>query len=321
MTILFFCQATFRYEVEFLPTLVLLAVVGILGLERILAPTPKSGQAPTLESGQAGRPVWRRAVRWGWGLLLGFSVAFNLLAGVEHYADTHCYIGDGLFLAGKIQDAMEHYEQALRIIPDHARAHNNLGCALEQVGRLTEAIGQYEQALQVKPDYTEAHSNLGTALARQGRVAEEIAEFAAALRIKPDSAETHHNLGIVLARQGRISETIAQYREALRLRPNWPPVLSKLAWILATNQNADFRNAGEAVRLAEGLCTVTKYQQADALDVLAAAYAEAGRFSDAIRIAQKAVELAGAAGQQELAQQVQERLKLYQAGQPFHEGS
>ena len=71
---LFFVACT-RYEVEFLPTLVLLAVVGILSLERALAPTS--------ESGQADHPVWRRAVRWGWSLLLGFSVAFNLLVSVE----------------------------------------------------------------------------------------------------------------------------------------------------------------------------------------------------------------------------------------------
>jgi hypothetical protein len=57
------------------------------------------------------------------------------------------------------------------------------------------------------------------------------------------------------------------------------------------------------------------------LDALAAAYAEDGRFDDAIRVAQKAIELENAAGQQELAQRIQERLKLYRAGQPFHEGS
>ena len=65
---------------EFLPALVLLAVVGILGLERALA----------------GQPVWRRAVRWGWGLLLGFSVAFNLLASVEHCAEAHYNLGTAL---------------------------------------------------------------------------------------------------------------------------------------------------------------------------------------------------------------------------------
>jgi cytochrome c-type biogenesis protein CcmH/NrfG len=124
-----------------------------------------------------------------------------------------------------------------------------------------------------------------------------------------------------LASQNRISEAIAEYREALRLRPDLLPALSGLAWIMATDENASLRNAGEAVQLAERLCAATKHQQGNDLDILAAAYAEAGRFDDAVEAAQKAQELAAASGQQELAQHIQERLKLYRAGRPFHGGS
>ena len=60
-----------------------------------------------------------------------------------------------------MQEAIGHYEQALRIKPDYAEAHNNLGIALVQAGRMQEAIGHYEQALRIKPDYAEAHYNLG----------------------------------------------------------------------------------------------------------------------------------------------------------------
>ena len=346
MTMGLFFAACIRYEVEFLPALLLLAVVGILGLERALA-TPGAGLAD--------RPVWRRALRWGWVLLLGFSVAFNLLAGVEQYAWAHNDLGAALMQVGKIEDAIGQYEQALRLKPDYAEAHNNLGIVLAGQGKIAEAIAEFAAALRIKPDLAEAHYNLGNALAGQGRVSEAMAEYAAAvrikpdyadalhnlgivlasqgriseaiaeyavaLRIKPDYAEAHYNLGVALANQGRVSEAMAEYRETLRLTPDWPPALGKLAWVFATDRNANFRNAGEAVQLAERLCAVTGYQQADALDVLAAAYAEAGRFSEAIRIAQRAVELAGAAGRQELARQLQERLTLYQAGRPFHEVS
>jgi cytochrome c-type biogenesis protein CcmH/NrfG len=141
------------------------------------------------------------------------------------------------------------------------------------------------------------------------------------LRIKPDNVEAHDNLGNALAGQGRISKAMAEYRETLRLRPDWPPALGKLAWILATDGNASFRNAGEAVQLAQRLCAVTGSQQADAMMVLAAAYAEGGRFGDAVRVAQRALELARANEQQELAAQVQGQLKLYQDGRPFRERS
>ena len=215
----------------------------------------------------------------------------------------------------------------MRIQPYYAEAHNNLGLALANQGKVSEAIAEFVTALRIKPDYAEAHNNLGLALDIQGRVAEAIAEYTAALLIKPDFTEAHNNLGSALAGQGRVAEAIAECREALRLKPDLPQALSTVAWIFATDGDANLRNAGEAVQLAERLCAITRYRRAEYLDVLAAAYAEAGRFSDAIRVAQKAIELASAAGQQELApnghsglaQQIQERLKLYEAGRPFHE--
>ncbi|MGD0651502.1 MAG: tetratricopeptide repeat protein [Verrucomicrobiia bacterium] len=237
------------------------------------------------------------------------------------FAEAHNSLGAALWQAGRIQEAIGHYEQALRIKPDFAEAHDNLGAALGQAGRIQEAIGHYEEALVIKPDYAEAHNNLGAALGQAGKLEDAIGHYQQALRIKPGFAEAHYNMGNALAGQGRISEAMAEYRETLRLKPDWPPALGKLAWILATDGNASFRNGGEAVQLAERLCVVTDYQQADAMMVLAAAYAEGGRFGDAVQVAQKALELARTNGQQELAAQAQGQLKLYQDGHPFRERS
>jgi len=146
-------------------------------------------------------------------------------------------------------------------------------------------------------------------------------QYEQALQLKPDHVEAHHNLGMALSQQRKVAEAIAQYREVLRLKPDWPPALSKLAWILAADPDASCRNGPEAVQSAQRLCEVTDYHQAEALDVLAAAWAEAGRFSDATEAAQKAVELANAAGQGDLVARIQERLKLYQAGGPYRESS
>ena len=127
-------------------------------------------------------------------------------------------------------------------------------------------------------------------------------------------------MGNALARHGKVSEAVIEFHTTLRLRPDLPPALATLAWILATSGNASVRNAAEAVSLAERLRAVTGADNAEVLDVLAAAYAEAGRFNDAIEAAHKAADLAQASGQKALTAQIRERLKWYQAGRPYREG-
>jgi len=217
-TLILFCSAANRYEVEFLPELVLLAVVGGLGLERRLA----------------GQPFLRRAVRWGESTLLGFAVAFNLLASVEPCAKAHNNFGNAMLQAGKVTEAIAECEQALRLKPDYAEAHNNLGNALLRDGRVTEAIEHCKQALRLTPDYAEAHDNLGNALLQAGRLREAIGHYEQALRIRPNDAEVHNNLGSAFFQTGRVAEAIAQYEQALRIRPDSVEIQSNLARARAT---------------------------------------------------------------------------------------
>jgi tetratricopeptide (TPR) repeat protein len=207
----YYCTAS-RFEVEFLPALLLLAVVGILGLERALAPTPRSGLAD--------QPLWRRAARCSWSFLLVFSMAFNLLASVGYYAEVQTDVGTVLLQTGKVSEAVGHYQQALRINPAYAGAHEGLGIALVQLGKLPEAIQHYEQALRSSPDYIEVHVNLGNALVRMGKVQQAVEQYEQALRINPDYAEAHSNLGAIYQRMGKLPEAVAQYELALRSKPD-----------------------------------------------------------------------------------------------------
>jgi hypothetical protein len=213
LTISLLVFAQDRYEMEFLPALVLLAVIGLLSVERALA----------------DRPVWRRTVRWGWGLLLAFSVAFNLLASVGRCAEAHDYLGRVLLKASNVPDASAQFWQALRLKPDFAEAHNDLGIALTGQGKVREAIEQFEQALQMQPDYTEAHYNLAVALHGAGRMQEAIGHYQQAVRIHPDFAEAHNNLGVALEQSGRVQEAIQHYQQALRIKPDFVQAQSNLA--------------------------------------------------------------------------------------------
>ena len=192
------------------------------------------------------------------------------------YARTHYNLGIALGQVGKLADAIAHYEQALRIKPDYAEAHNSLGAALWQAGRIQEAIGHYEQALRIKPDYAEAHNNLGTVLAGQGRVSEAIAEYAAALRIKPDHAEAHHDLGIVLAGQGRVEEAIAEYRASLRIKPDNVEARNNLGVALASQGRVSEAIAEYAAALR------IKPDYAEAHYDLGVAFEQEGRIQEAV---------------------------------------
>jgi hypothetical protein len=96
-------------------------------------------------------------------------------------------------------------------------------------------------------------------------------------------------------------------------------VLYNLSWILASHEDEKYRNGEEAVKLAEMLCKVTRYNQPEALDALAGAYAETKSFDTAVLTAKKALRLALLNGQQELSLMVKKRLQLYQAKLPYRQ--
>jgi len=228
----------------------------------------------------------------------------------------HNNLGLALGLAGRVGEAIAHYEQALRIKPDYAEAHNNLGVVLGGLGKLDGAIGHFRQALQVAPDYAEAHYNLGLALAQLGKVQEAIQQYEQALRIKPKIAKAHYHLGIALEQTGKVQEAVEHYEQALRVDPSYTEAQNKLARALATLSPMEGGDPTRAVALAERVCYSTGHHAAPYLDTLAAAYAAAGRFNEAIATAEKAIELAGSAGQPQVAKEIEARLQLYRSGHP-----
>ncbi len=273
-----FCVSKFDYAVDFLPSLILLAVIGILGLERSM----------TMPGAWLGdRRVWRFAARCGWGLLLGFSVAFSFLATAEHYAEADTIRGIELASAGRHQEAIQQYERALRIESSYAAAYQCLGDELLRAGKVSQAIAHYEQALRLSPNNASAHYNLANLLAqndrdaealshytaaarltpndpriwtnfgnlflKQARWDEAIAAYAKALRIDPAAFEAHNNIAIALANRGDLVQATEHFREASRLSPSRPEIHSALAEVLERQGFHDEaqRESVEAQRLSQ----------------------------------------------------------------------
>jgi spermidine synthase len=150
-------------------------------------------------------------------------------------------------------------------------------------------------------------------------VQDAIGHYEQALRLKPDYAEAHCNLAVALLVLGKGREAVEHFGQALRIKPDYPEAQNNLAWLMATRTPAEGGDPARAVTLAERSCELTNNRVAGYLDTLAAAYAATGRFNDAIATAQKAIELAKAASQSRLVEEIELHLKLYRSGQPYHQ--
>ena len=300
LTICLFFSASSRYELDFLPALILLAVIGILGLERALVSSP----------------VWRRIARWGWCLLLAYSVVFNILASVEAHAVSNYLVGNTLLNQRRVDKAVEHFQKALALQPESAAFHAGLGSAFYQKRRMDEAIIEYQKALEIKPDFAEAHKTLGDTLLQIGRVDEAIVHYRKAVELRPGLVEVYNNLGNAFCRKRMTAEAMAYYQKAIELQPQFIPAQINLAWMLATWPEPSVRNGSKAVALAGKANELLKGQDSRILRTLAAAYAEAGRFPEAVLTAKQALALAVTQSNTKLTNVLQMEIELYQTNSP-----
>jgi Flp pilus assembly protein TadD len=219
--------------------------------------------------------------------------------------------------AGRWSDAAVHLRRSIELNPNSAPAHYNLGYVLARLGQASDAVNAFDDALRLDPDYAQAHNNLGAVLQTLGRSDEARNHYRRAVALRPDNIEAHVNLAHLLSQDGRAAEAVGEFQAALALRPDDAQALGGLAWIRATAAEASLRNATEAVTLAERAAVLTQRRDLSALDALAAAYASAKRFGEAVEVARSAIAQATLLGHPAVAAQFRERLALYQKGQPY----
>ena len=232
----------------------------------------------------------------------------------------HDAVGDLDLEDGRFADAIAEYRKSLALNAESASTHYNLGYALAARGSASESVeaaAQFREALRIDPDYAQAHNNLGALLQLQGKVDEALEHFRRASALRPDQLDARINLARLLSALGRAGEAADAFRAVLALRADDPSALSGLAWIRATAGDEGLRNADEAIRLAERAAGATGRRDLSVLDALAAAYASAGRFSEATTVAREGINLATAAGLLAAASELRDRLILYESGKPY----
>jgi protein O-mannosyl-transferase len=235
----------------------------------------------------------------------------------------------GLILAGclwrtrdqlqfwKNTDAL--FEHAIAVTGENPRAEFELGLGLEHEGRLAEAMTHYRNAISSQPRVKEAYTAMARLLEQQGNWAEAEQVYQTMLTDDPADFAGHLGLANLLPRLGRTNEAATQLKLAFQYLPDTADALNNLAWTLATSPLPELRNGPKAVELAERACRLTHYSETIMVGTLGAAYAEAGRFDEAVAAAQKACALAAATGQTDLQKTNEGLLALYRQQQAYHE--
>ncbi|NQT14679.1 MAG: tetratricopeptide repeat protein, partial [Planctomycetes bacterium] len=216
---------------------------------------------------------------------------------------------------GMLDGAIDYFRGTIQRDPGFAEAHANLARLLLIKGSLEEASAHFRTATELDPENALGHFELGGVLFRRGMPDEACWSLQRALKIVPGFLDARLTLGRVLAMQGKFPAARVQLEEAIKvdLDPDNPWTRNELAWLLAVCPQDDVRDGTRAVQLAERACAVSGHVEPVLLTTLAAAYAEAGRFPEAVATATKALGLVDPR-EQVLAQTIRQHLQLYQAG-------
>jgi tetratricopeptide (TPR) repeat protein len=234
----------------------------------------------------------------------------------------HRVVGTLHLRAERFEQAEYHYTRAFELAPEEGRAslvrfNIAMGDRLAGHHDFDAALARYQEAVRIDPEHARANGLLGLALVASHRLLEARPHLETALREQPGNSRLHAAMAAVASAEGKLAEAVEYNREALRLEPTLRSARNNLAWLLATSPEASLRDPAEALRLAEGLRDETREPGANLLDTLAAAYAAAGRFDEAVRSAEQAAALAEAEGDLALAQTIRKQTSSYRSRKPY----
>ena len=235
------------------------------------------------------------------------------------YALAYLWLGRALEQQGKLAEAEEAFSKTISLLPVSVGAHRDLAGVLDLQGKSSQAMLEYRKVLELEPSDAMSHYRLGNVLLKLNQREAACDEYARALAIEPKISEAHYQLAVQLSLRGDVHGALNHYHEALRQNPNWTVALNNAAWLLATAQDPTARSGKDAVMLAERAVMLTKTNDPDPLDTLSAALAETGRFDDAVKTADQALQIATAKGMALAATNIQQHRQLYLTKQPVRE--
>lgn len=257
---------------------------------------------------------------------------------------------------GNLEKAIGEYNTAIQLNPNAIRAYNNRGIAESKRGRQERAVADFDRALRVDPNFADAYMNRAIAYEEMGKLDRAIADLDQAIRLDPkvdygrynrgrlhgamgnfdkaildlteairqggdgdDIADTHRIRANAYKEKGNYSAASSDYAKARQMSPRNDAALNALAWFRATCPDASFRNGRQAVEDATKACELTKWEDGDNIDTLAAAYAEVGDFGNAVKYQSQAISKAVLSA--EARKDMEQRLRTFKQGRPWREKS
>ncbi len=216
---------------------------------------------------------------------------------------------------GQLDKALADADKALELKPQLKPARRLRVMLLADAGKLGAAVDDLEELLEDDPDDVTLRLQLAMFHHAQKKTKKAVELFSAILADDPKNGHALRGRADSLLGIGKHAEAIADYEKALKLCSEESGIYNNLAWVLATSPDDKLRNGRRAVKLATKACELTKYKKAHILSTLAAAYAETGGMNDAVKWAEKAVELGGPDKKEALTKE----LESYRAGKPWRE--
>lgn len=247
-------------------------------------------------------------------------------ASIDHYRQllearprdwgAHLGIMSSYLGLNKPQEALAHGARMVDKYPNDPQAHATYGQVLEQVGRNQDAERQFREAQRLDPENASALFGLASVLAETGRFDDATPLLEKTVKLRPDDARAWYYLGNRHLTKGSFDAALDAYRRSLRAAPQSDHGATALSWLLATHPDSKARSGQEALRLANRVCRHSDFKDPLALDALAAACAEVGRFDDAIKHATKALSLIPP-DLRVRRDAIQRRILLYGSGKAF----
>jgi len=229
--------------------------------------------------------------------------------------------GIAWYLKGDYDKAIIDYTKAIEINWRNALAYCNRGLAWGKKGDYDKAIADFDKALEIDPKYVYAYGGRGYAWGKKGDYDKAIADCTKAIESgelsQDELSMAYSNRGIAWGKKGDYDKAIADLDKAIEIDPKNGLAYNNLAWVMATCPEDRYRDGTRAVELAEKAWKMKKTFAS--LDTLAAAYAEAGRFQEAIKTQERAIRKLKQEGEIKDLPVFEEHLSSYKAGKPWRE--